>query len=461
MSQNEAAPAPFDFNRREFIKGASFSSLMVLMGGIPLQAEDKTSAVPDVDTGFSTIGAPVSCAVIGCGIWGREILQTLATLPNAPVPAICDTYEPFLRRAKEAAPKAEAVQDYRQVLERKDVQAVIVATPTHQHREIVLAALQAGKHVYCEAPIAATVDDARAIAQAAKDAGKLNFQSGLQARSDPQNHFLLVNHVRAASYGKPVMARSQWHKKQSWRRASPNPEREKAVNWRLNKEISTGLVGELGIHQLDLITWFLNQRPAGVSGFGGILNWNDGRDVADTVQSVFEYPGGVNYFYDCTLANSFDADYNMIYGTDAAIMMRGSKAWLFKEVDSPLLGWEIYASKDQFYKETGIVLAANATKSVKNEAKSAESAYADSPLHFALAAFIQNSRVTANGVRDFVAAYGADAEGLSDYLAGLSKARLPAAGYQEGFDATVTAIKANEAITKGQKIALQKEWFDV
>ena len=128
MSQNEAAPASFDFNRREFIKGASFSSLMVLMGGIPLQAEDKTSAVPDVDTGFSTIGAPVSCAVIGCGIWGREILQTLATLPNAPVPVICDTYEPFLRRAKnDAAPKADAVQDYRQALERKDVQAVIVA----------------------------------------------------------------------------------------------------------------------------------------------------------------------------------------------------------------------------------------------------------------------------------------------------------------------------------------------
>jgi hypothetical protein len=207
------------------------------------------------------------------------------------------------------------------------------------------------------------------------------------------------------------------------------------------------------------MAWFLNRRPASVSGFGGILNWSDGRDVADTVQAVFEYPGGVNYYYDCTLASSFDADYNMIYGTDASIMMRGSKAWLFKEVDSPLLGWEIYASKDQFYKETGIVLAANATKSVKNEAKSAESAFADSPLHFALASFIQNSRVTANGVRDFVAAYGADAEGLPDYLGGLSKARLPAAGYQEGFDATVTAIKANEAITKGQKIALQKEWF--
>ena len=79
--------------------------------------------------------------------------------------AICDTYAPFLRRAKEAAPKAETYSDYRQVLAQKSVQAVIVATPSHQHKEVVLAALQAGKHVYCEAPLASNLEDARAIAR--------------------------------------------------------------------------------------------------------------------------------------------------------------------------------------------------------------------------------------------------------------------------------------------------------
>ncbi|MDB6109651.1 MAG: hypothetical protein JWR69_1401, partial [Pedosphaera sp.] len=242
----------------------------------------------------------------------------------------------------------------------------------------------------------------------------------------------------------------------------PNPEREQAINWRLRQESSTGLIGEIGIHQLDLLSWFLNARPVSVVGSGSIMNWNDGREVADTVQSVFEYPGGMNYSYDCTLANSFDADYEMIYGTDAAVMMRGSKAWMFKEVDSPLLGWEVYARKDQFYQETGIALVANATKQVALLNKANEDAPdAETPLHFALAAFVLNTGVVNTGVEDFTANFGSDAKALREYLGTLSKSKLPAAGWQEGYQATVTAIKANEAIVKGQKLTLQNEWFEV
>src|SRR5580704_1608009 len=135
MNEKEPASNGTEFNRRDFIKGASFGSLMMMMGGVPLRAED-TNNQPK-DTGFKTIDPPVSCAVIGCGIWGREILKTLAVLPNAPVVAVCDTYTPWVNRAKtEAAPKAETYKDYRQVLEQKAVEAVIVATPTHQHKEI-------------------------------------------------------------------------------------------------------------------------------------------------------------------------------------------------------------------------------------------------------------------------------------------------------------------------------------
>ena len=71
------------------------------------------------------------------------------------------------------------------------MEAVIVATPSHRHKEIVLAALQAGKHVYCEAPLASSIEDARAIAQAAKAAIKLNFQTGLQLRSDARTNYIL------------------------------------------------------------------------------------------------------------------------------------------------------------------------------------------------------------------------------------------------------------------------------
>ena len=461
MTQNEAEKSSVDFNRRDFIKGASFGSLMLMMGGVPLQAEDKPAATP-ADTNYSTVGASVSCAVIGCGIWGREVIQTLNLLPNAPVVAICDTYKPFLNKAKGLAPKAEAFEDYTKLLELKNVDAVIIATPTYLHREIAVAALKAGKHVYCEAPLAHTIEDARAIAQAAKAAEKVNFQCGLQMRSDPGKHFVL-NFVRSGAIGHAVMARAQWHKQQCWRRTAPTPERELAVNWRLDTTTANGLMGEIGVHQVDLVNWFLNELPAATTGFGGIFNpdCGDGRDVPDTIQSVMQYPSKVNFSYDCCLANSFDGEYNIIYGTYAAIMMRGNKAWLFKEANSPLLGWEIYATKVQFQDETGITLAAGASKSVQPGKVVEESPYADSTLHFALKAFVNNSNLTGTAVKNFFEVLNGDADELKPYLATLSKSRQPAAGYQAGFEATVSAIKANEAVLKGQKIMLPKDLFAI
>jgi len=458
MSEKENEIGSGDFNRRDFIRGASFSTLMAMMGGIPLQAAETNQ--PAGSTNFKAVDPPVNCAVIGCGVWGREILKTLAVLPNAPVTAICDTYEPWLNRAKkEAAPKAEIFKDYRQLLEQKSVEAVIVATPTQLHKDIVIAALQAGKHVYCEAPLANTVEDARAIAQAAKAAPKLYFQAGLQDRSDPQRPYVRT-FLRSGAIGKNVSCRSQWHKKESGRRTAPSNEREQALNWRLQRKISTGLAGEIGIHQIDLMNWFLGQLPRAVTGFGGILSWNDGRDTPDTVQAVFQYPNEVNYAFEATLASNFDSYYEVLIGTYATVMMRGRNAWMFKEADSPTLGWEPYARKDVFFEETGIALSLDATKLTSLQKKpTMQTTYQDSPLHFALDALITNAHITAKGVENFTTNFGADADGLDEYL--LTLKRKPFAGYQDGFDATVTAIKANEAILGGGKIELQKEWFQV
>ncbi|MCC6231185.1 MAG: Gfo/Idh/MocA family oxidoreductase, partial [Verrucomicrobiales bacterium] len=339
-----------DFNRREFLRNSSAATVLAMMGATQIIAP----AVMAQDKPAATLsGVPLKVGVIGCGVWGREILNTLARLASAEVIAVCDTYAAMIRRAKEAAPKAESYEDYKAVLANADVAAVIIATPSHQHKEIVIEALKAGKHVYCEAPLAHTVEEAREIAKAAKEAGTLYFQSGLSLRSDPQRRFLL-DFVRAGAAGKTVSARCQWHKKQSWRRTSPNPDRETELNWRLAAATSPGLIGEISIHQLDNIAWYLNERPVAVTGFASTIMWNDGRDVPDSVQAVFEFAKGAHITAEATLCNSFDAEYEMLYGSDAAVMLRGNKAWMFKEVDAPLLGWEVYARKDTFYKETGI-----------------------------------------------------------------------------------------------------------
>ncbi len=221
----------FDFNRRDFLRGTSVATVMAMMGGIPIRAQEKKDEAPTETKRGG--GPPINCGVIGCGVHGREIITTLGRLPNAPVIGVCDTYPAFLRRAKEGAPKSEGYDDYKKLLDNKEIKAVFIATPTHQHKEIVIAALAAGKHVYCEAPLAHTIEDARAIAKAAKATEKVNFQAGLQYRSEPQRLFMLP-FMRSGSAGKYIKARAQWHKKQSWRRTSPNPEREKELNWRLS-----------------------------------------------------------------------------------------------------------------------------------------------------------------------------------------------------------------------------------
>lgn len=453
-----------ELNRRDFLRGSSMATLMMMMGGVAIGAEETPSPTTSTNafTNYKGEAAPVKVGVIGCGLWAREILKTLALLPNGPVVALCDPYAPFLRRAGNLAPKAEKYAQYQELLANKEVQAVIVATPSYQHKEIVLAALQAGKHVYCEAPLATTVEDARAIAQAAKNAPKLNFQVGLQNRSDKQA-VNLGKFLRTGVLGRQIRVRGQADKKTSWRLTSPNPDREKESNWRLSNATSPGLMGEIGIHQVDLASWYLMANPVSVSGLGSIINWNDGRDVCDSVTALFEYPGGVVLDYATTLANSFEGELNVLYGSDCAIMFRDRRAWMFKEVDAPQLGWEIYAKKDAFYTESGIVLAAGATKQTAQE-KGAKTDLVDetSPLNYALHAFLLNSNLVGTGVELYAANYDAtDIAGLKEYLATLEPNRLAAAGYKEGYTATLCALKANEAIVTRQKITFQKEWFEV
>jgi predicted dehydrogenase len=456
MKTNDTQSA--DLNRREFLKGSSLASIMTLLGGVELTFRPESAHAVDVET---LHGPPVKLGVIGLGARGRELLTNLTTIAEADIAAVCDKYPAFLRRGSKLAEKAQAVEDYRKILDNPEIKAVFVATPTHQHREIAVAALQAGKHVYCEVPLAHTIEDARAIALAARNAPKQVFQAGLQMRSDPQRDFVL-DFVRSGAAGKFVMARAQWLKKQSWRQTSPNPEREKELNWRLNQATSTGLVGEIGIHQVDLFNWFLKGRPTAVSGYGSIRHWDDGREVGDTAEAVFEYPGRIYATWFGTLANSFESDYEVLYGSDGAVLMRGSRAWLFKEVDAPMLGWEVYAKKDVIGDETGIALVANASKSTNqgDQAAPNQPAKVKTPVQWALANFLANVNELSTAVEDFAASF--DVNDKAAFLKYLSEVRRqPAAGYKEAYEATVAVIKANEAICKGERIAFRKEWFEM
>ena len=462
MNENERDA--LGYNRRDFLRGGSVATLMTMLGGVELFAQtNETAAAKQEEAKVKT-----TVAVIGLGSWGREIVNTLTRMPQSKPPieaqivAICDTYPASLKRTASAAPGAAQETDYKKVLANKDIKAVIVATPTHQHKTVVLDALKAGKHVYCEAPLAGSIEEGKEIALAAKAAKNLVFQCGLQMRSDPQRHFLLP-FIRSGALGKAMLARAQWHKKTNWRAASPNPEREAALNWRLNKGTSLGLMGEIGMHQVDQAGWFLNGLPKAVTGWGSINFWKDGRDVADTVQAVFEFPDEVRMLWDATLVNSYEGESEALYGSDAAVLMRESKAWMFKEVDSPLLGWEVYAPKTTFYKETGIVLAAGNSKPPPTDANGnpiQPDPLTTTPLFAALGNFLRNSVDLDLAAENYKASYGEDdVEGLMEAMAKVP--RRAAADYLDGYRALVTGVKANEAIVERKRIELKPEWYEL
>jgi hypothetical protein len=163
--------------------------------------------------------------------------------------------------------------------------------------------------------------------------------------------------------------------------------------------------------------------------------------------------------YDATLANSFDADYEMFYGSDAALMLRDGKAWMFKETDSALGGWEVYCAKQKFYKDTGIALVANASKSVQI-AGEAPKPFTETPLAHALGNFLKNTNDLMAAEENYKASFGTDdPDGLKEVLAKV--VRRASAGYLEGYQATVTAIKANEAILSRQRIEIKPELYEL
>src|SRR5690349_10879091 len=187
-----------EFNRRDFLKGGSVATLMAMLGGVEIvkpsaQGAESETAAPagqaatdEAHKKIQYTGLKVKVAVIGLGTWGREIVNAILRVKpedaRAELVALCDTYEASLTRASRDMKDITKTKDYKTILDDKSIRAVIIATPTHLHKEIAIAALKAGKHVYCEAPLAHTVEDAREIALAAKAAPKQVFQAGLQNR---------------------------------------------------------------------------------------------------------------------------------------------------------------------------------------------------------------------------------------------------------------------------------------
>lgn len=370
-------------------------------------------------------GEPMALAVIGAGgKQGRALLTELIKFEAAKVVAVCDTRDERLKQAVRRASGAAAYADHRHLLdERKDVAAVVVATPTINHREVVLDCLGAGKHVYCEAPMAASPEDLKAIAVAAREA-KTVFQVGHVFRSNPvyqlARSFLVSGNIRDV-----LLLRAQWHQKTSWRVPGDDP----GLNWRLFKKNRCGLPLEAGSHQFDIVTWYMGKFPTAVRGNAALLAWNDGRETPDTATLSFAFPDGVRLHWDATLANSFDGQHELFVGTMGTIKMAETFGWLFKEADAPTQGWEVYASREKFHSEEGITLIADATKLAQQGKLKEGIGLPNPPLYYA----------------------------LQDFLKSALEKKPVVCTAADGFRAAAIALRAQEAIEKNQELEIGAE----
>lgn len=235
----------------------------------------------------------VGFALIGAGAWGQHLLSHANAVESGRCVALCDLDGTKLAQAvHKSRDNPHGCRDYREVLGRKDVDAVVVATPLYTHFQIVRDALQAGKHVQCEPPLAFTPEEVHALREILSRSDRV-VQVGLQRRYS-KFYQTAKQMVSKGFIGDVTNIQAQWHCPSM---PALNREGQKENYARYYREFSGGLTSELASHQIDVANWMFSDNPDHISGVGG-LDWKkDGRDTYDNIALILRYPEGRQLLY--------------------------------------------------------------------------------------------------------------------------------------------------------------------
>ena len=291
-------------------------------------------------------GGPVRVGFLGVGGQGRALLRN-TDAAFAEVRALCDVNPRHLEAADEILrtankPPARHYQDWKEMLQKEDIEAVVMAPPLFLHAELASGCLEAGKHVLCEKMMAWDIPGCRRMAEAEKKSGRL-LEIGYQRFYNPVYQAAHDGIIKAGVLGDVYHARLAWHRNGNWRRQEDPPPDfdptrwgypsfEHLINWRLYWKYSKGLLAELASHQVNIANWFFDAIPEAVSGTGGVYRFKDGREVEDHLYATFEYPGGRTVVFSTIESNAFDDYYEMFMGTKGTLILRREvDAMLFEE----------------------------------------------------------------------------------------------------------------------------------
>jgi predicted dehydrogenase len=286
----------------------------------------------------------VRLGIIGAGDRGMEDVRSAMACPGTEFVAFCDVYTKRLEDAKKVAPGAKTYLDYREMLEDRSIDAVIVATPQHLHAEHFVGVMEAGKHCYQEKTMAFTVEHAKLMRAAYHKAGNRVVQIGHQGCSSGQtadaSTFLASGNVGKITAIHAHMYRNTPHGKPQWSRLvtpSMTPENilwkqflggapdhefdaNRYLNWRFFWDYSGGNVYENMCHQVAFWYKVMDLKiPAAVNMTGGIYLWKDGREVPDTMAVSMEHGEEILFTWDSGFGNNQLGISEDVLGTDGTI----------------------------------------------------------------------------------------------------------------------------------------------
>lgn len=244
----------------------------------------------------------VKIGLIGVGDRGRIHVLELQEVEGAEITCFCDDYQPnFDRAAQMIGSEARGYHNYKDLLEKEDVDAVLIATPLHEHKRMTIDALDAGLHVFCEKAMAPTYEACNEMILARERNNRILYIG--HQRLFNTRILQAIKEIEEGLIGKVTQMRAYWHRNGDWRRAVPSPELERKINWRMYHEYSLGLMTELASHHLQVTNWVLKDKPDYVMGSGSINHWKDGREVYDNVNLIYHYPSGTHVIYDSLISN--------------------------------------------------------------------------------------------------------------------------------------------------------------
>ena len=313
----------------------------------------------------------VQIALIGSGGMGVADTVTCLTVPGVKLVAVCDLYDGRLEQAKKRwGNDIYTTKDYKEILDRKDVDAVIIATPDHWHKDISVAAMNKGKHVYCEKPMVHDISEGPAIVAAQKK-NNVVFQVGSQGMSSLGNEkakeLLKDGAIGKLNYAEAFYARMSptgaWQypipedaspETVDWERYVANTTKRpfdatRFFRWRNYRDYGTGVSGDLFVHLFSSLHFVTNSLgPDKIMATGGLRYWKDGREVPDIMLGMFDYPDTKNHPpFNLSLRVNFvdgtgGTNYLRMVGSEGAMTVEWDKVTLFKnrnieDTNDPLL----------------------------------------------------------------------------------------------------------------------------